>query len=360
MRHLDRARPLLPPRATWTVVTAAVLVAACCCIPVLGLVNAASNWAAGIPLIGCAFLVAYALGYETGTTVGLVCVAALNAALLPANGGSFSPLSLMITIGPWIAGRIVGSRQQLARQLRARNEELAAQQDAYAAEAVRYERSRIAADLHDIVGHALSLVVVQASAGQRAAVAGDGRGAARAREALQAVAGAARAAQSEVGLLAGLVAGVQAGSPDDGHPAPGQPAGDRAGAAGVGDLVNRARSAGLDVTFRLPARGGDLDPGSAEVASRLVTEALTNALRHAPGAAVTVGIEAGGGWLAVTVANGPPRGGAADLARAGGGYGLAGMRDRVLARGGRFAAGPAGDGGWRVHATWPSPAPAGE
>lgn len=354
-----RLRPLAV-RGNVAVAAAVVVSAALCCLRPAGLAAAVSNSPAEVPVLAGSVLIGYALGYQAGLVAGAAGCVALITALEVSGGGPFSPVGVMVAGGPWIAGRIVGSRQQLARQLRARNEELAAQQDAYAAEAVRYERSRIAADLHDIVGHALSLVVVQASAGQRAAVAGDGRGAARAREALQAVAGAARAAQSEVGLLAGLVAGVQAGSPDDGHPAPAQPAGGRAGAADVGDLVNRARSAGLDVTFRLPARGGDLDPGSAEVASRVVTEALTNALRHAPGAAVTVGIEAIGGWLAVTVANGPPRGRAADLARAGGGYGLAGMRDRVLARGGRFAAGPAGDGGWRVHATWPSPAPPGE
>ncbi len=65
-------------------------------------------------------------------------------------------------------------RRRLADQLRARNDELLAQQEAFAAEAVRYERSRIAADLHDIVGHALSLMVVQASAGQRAVQARGG------------------------------------------------------------------------------------------------------------------------------------------------------------------------------------------
>lgn len=86
--------------------------------------------------------------------------------------GTFNPFVLMICLGPWLAGRIIRSRRQLAEQLRARNEELAAQQEAYAAEVVRYERSRIAAELHDLVGHALSLMVVQAGAGQRAPASG--------------------------------------------------------------------------------------------------------------------------------------------------------------------------------------------
>jgi signal transduction histidine kinase len=338
MRHLDRARPLPPSRATWTVVAAAVLVAACCCIPVLGLVNAASNWAAGIPLIGCAFLVAYALGCETGTAVGLVCVAALNAALLPANGGSFSPLSLMITIGPWIAGRIVRSRRRLADQLRARNAELLAEQQAYAAEAVRYERSRIAAELHDVVGHAMSLMVVQAGAGQRAA-GDDGE---RALAALELVAEAAREAQAEMSALAGLLDRNQtAGAP--------------AGLDLVAELVRQARSGGLEVDYRLVSDGAQLDARSAEVAGRLVTEALTNVLKHASGAPVAIDVRAAAGELAVTVENGPARGAPSGLEQAGGGYGVAGLRDRVASCGGRFTAGPAADGGWRVHAVLPAP-----
>jgi signal transduction histidine kinase len=103
---------------------------------------------------------------------------------------------------------------RLVDQLRVRNEELRAQQEAYAAEAVfRYERSRIAADLHDIVGHALSLMVIQASAGQRAVQVrgGDGRpGEMNARTALETVAEAARQAQAEIGLLAGMLSGDQA------------------------------------------------------------------------------------------------------------------------------------------------------
>src|ERR1700683_4530670 len=127
MRHLDRVATLLSSRAAWTVVAAAVVVAAGCCVPLLGLVNAVSNSPAEVPALCIPFLVAYALGYETGPAVGLVGVGALNVALLVANGGPFSPVTLMITIGPWIAGRIVGSRRRLADQLRARNAELLAE-----------------------------------------------------------------------------------------------------------------------------------------------------------------------------------------------------------------------------------------
>jgi signal transduction histidine kinase len=340
MHCLDRVRPLPLSRAAWTVVAAAVVVAACCCVPLLGLVNAVTNSAAVFPLLGCVFLVAYALGYETGPAVGLACVAALNAGLLAANG-PFNPLSLMITIGPWIAGRIVGSRRRLADQLRARNAELLAEQEAYAAEAVRYERSRIAAELHDVVGHAMSLMVVQAGAGQRAP-GDDGE---RAKAALELVAEAAREAQAEMSALAGLL--------DDDQPDP-APNWAPAGLELVGELVRQARAVGLEVTYHLASDGADVDARSAEVAGRLVTEALTNALKHAPGAPVAVDVRAAAGELAVTVENGAAQGTPSGLEQAGGGYGLAGMRDRVTSRGGQFTAGPAADGGWRMHAVLPA------
>jgi signal transduction histidine kinase len=327
------------------------------CVRPLGIANAVDNSVAGNLALSIPFLIAYALGYEAGLATGLIGVALLITALQVANGGAFSPIPEMLTVGPWIAGRIVGSRRRLADQLRARNDELLAQQEAYAAEAVRYERSRIAADLHDIVGHALSLMVVQASAGQRAALARGGSGGdggpsgATARRALEAVAEAAREAQAEVGLLAGLLSADQAG-PD--RPAGAAPSA-HTGLGLVAELVRQVQRAGLEVTYRLvdDSEDKDVDPTTAEIASRIVTEALTNALKHAPGAPVNVDVRAAGGELTVTVENGAASS-PHDLARAGGGYGLTAMRDRVLAHHGRVDAGPAQDGGWRVHAILPT------
>jgi signal transduction histidine kinase len=88
-----------------------------------------------------------------------------------------------------------------------------------------------------------------------------------------------------------------------------------------------------------------------------VTEALTNTLKHAPGAPVTVDMRMAGSTLMVTVENGAASHTRPDLAGSGGGYGLAGMRDRVLAHGGQFEAGPTEDGGWRVQAVLPAQGP---
>jgi signal transduction histidine kinase len=355
-------RPVTPRRPVtlrWAVPVAAAIVvaAALFCARPLGLANAVANSVPGTLFLCVPFLISYALGYEYGMTVGLTGVALLIAALTVVNG-TFSPICEMITVGPWIAGRIVRSRRRLADQLRVRNEELRAQQEAYAAEAVRYERSRIAADLHDIVGHALSMMVIQASAGQRVVRGQAGRGAsgeASARTALETVAEAARQAQAEVGLLAGLLSGDRASHDDASGDQAGAPQAEPAGGGLdlTAELVRQARAAGLEVTYRLSG-DGDVGATSAEVASRIVTEALTNALKHAPGAPVTVEMRMAGSTLMVTVENGAPGPTRLDLARSGGGYGLTGMRDRVLAHGGRFDAGPAGDGGWRVHAVLPA------
>jgi signal transduction histidine kinase len=342
-------------------VAAAVLVsAAIFSFRPLGLAATIENSLAGTVLLCVPFLIAYALGYQNGVAVGLLGVALMIGALELANG-SFSPIGGMITIGPWAGGRIVRSRRHLSDQLKERNNQLLAQQQAYAAEAVRYERSRIAADLHDVVGHALSLMVVQASAGQRVALArGAGAGAGDSadigdstRSALETVAEAARQAQADVGLLAGMLSPGQPVEPSS--LAPGGPG----GLVLAAELVQQVQAAGVEVAYRLVSdgEGGDVDAMSAEVVSRIVTEALTNAVKHAPGAPVTVDIQAVDGRLAVTVENGPPVHAGSDLARAGGGYGLAGMRDRVLVLGGQFDAAPTGDSGWRVHAVWPRPFP---
>jgi signal transduction histidine kinase len=119
----------------------------------------------------------------------------------------------------------------------------------------------------------------------------------------------------------------------------------------VTELVRQARAAGVSVTYRLTGEGTDVDARLAEVSSRIVTEALTNALKHAPGAPVAVAVHAAGGALELTVENGAGPGIPNGLGRTGGGYGLAGMRDRVAAAGGRLSAGPAEGGGWRVHAS---------
>jgi len=332
-----------PP--AWPVATAAVVSATLLAIRPLGLQASFDNSPAWVPLLASPFFIAYWLGFSAGLATGLAGAAALLAGLL-IPGGPFNPLVIMITAGPWVAGRLTRSRQRMTQQLRARNDELLAEQEAYAAEAVRYERSRIAAELHDLVGHSLSLMVVQAGAGQRAARQRSpvSAGTDGARAALAAVAEAAEQARAEIAKLTELLAGG-AGA---------VPVGAKARLDLIDELVRQARAVGLEVSYHLVCDGADIAERSAEAAYRVAIEALTNAVKHAPGAPVTVTIDARAGELAVTVENAAPRGAPSGLARSGGGHGLAGMRDLVTACGGALSASPLPDGGWRVHAVLPA------
>ena len=90
----------------------------------------------------------------------------LGAGLQLALGlAQFNPIIVVVTIGSWAVGLVVRSRRQITEQLAARGRELEAERELFAAEAVRYERGRIARELHDIVAHCVSVMVIQASAG---------------------------------------------------------------------------------------------------------------------------------------------------------------------------------------------------
>ncbi len=282
------------------------------------------------------FLLAYALGTRSRFPPGLAGALLLTAGL-QAQSPVFNPFFEMITFGPWLAGRIVASWRRLTGQLEARNSELAAEREAFARESVRYERARIAHELHDIVAHSVSVIVVQAAAGQRAAKCSDGPAA----EALDFIAETARQARDEIGQLAELLGGEP--------PASGPP-----GLALIGELVRRASATGLAVSCRFAGQCDRLPPATSDVAYRVVRESLTNALKHAPGAPVDVTVREADGGVEVRVVNAAPRHGRSGLELAGGGHGLAAMRERVSACGGTMAAGPTDAGGWKVAAQLPA------
>jgi signal transduction histidine kinase len=323
----------LATRQRWPVAAAAVACALLLAVRPLGLVPEL-NGLLGDPSLWVVFLLAYALGTGAGLAAGLAGAALLAACLLIANGG-FSPVAIMVTIGPWLAGRVVLSRRRLTEQLQARNEELRAEQDLFALESVRYERARIARELHDIVAHCLSVMVVQASAGQRIADA-DGMA-----EALQSVAAAAEQAQAEIGRLAELLS-------ED------LPPGMTPRLEMVGELVRQASVTGLAVSCRFQRPCDQLSPAASEAAYRVVQEALTNALKHAPGAPVDITIGGQDAGVTVDIVNTAPRGGSSGLERSGGSYGLAGMRERVGGCGGTLISGPTATGGWHVSAVLPA------
>jgi len=322
----------LAVRRRWPVGAAAAACAVILAALPLGLATQVQG-GLGTPWLGVVFLLAYTLGAQAGPVAGLAGAAALAGCMWIVNG-SFSPVAFMITIGPWLAGRAVLSRHRMTEQLQRRNEELRAEQELFAQESVRYERARIARELHDIVAHCLSVMVVQASAGQRMT---DASGVA---EVLGSVAAAAEQARAEIGRLVDLLAGDL----PDGSP-PALPM--------VGELVRRASVTGLDVSCRFQGPCGGLTPAASEAAYRVVQEALTNALKHAPGAAVDISVRGRGADVTVDVVNAAPRQRRSGLERSGGSLGLAGMRERVGACGGSLTSGPTPAGGWQVSATLP-------
>ena len=287
-----------------------------------------------VPLV-----VAYVLGAEAPLAAGLAGTLLLAIALQAASAG-FNPLYGMVTLGPWLVGRVVRDRRQMVARIAIRNHELALEEAEYTRESVRYERARIARDLHDIVAHSLTVVVVQAAAGQRLATERPEAASA----ALQAIVLAADEAETDVELLTV-------------HATERQPRA-HAGLESIGELAQRAAVAGIAVHYR---RSGDLDevwPEATEAAYRIVQEALTNAIKHAPGAPVEIAVFTTSGQVRVEVTTGAPARRWSGLAEMGGGRGLPDMRDRAAECGGRLTAGSTRTGGWRVAASLPAAAPA--
>ncbi|MCX4882397.1 sensor histidine kinase [Streptomyces sp. NBC_00847] len=229
--------------------------------------------------------------------------------------------------------------------------------------AVAEERARIAREVHDVVAHTLSVMVIQAGAAED--VFGDRPE--QARQALRAIDTAGRSALDELRLLLRAFGPEErdpderdpeagdwgAEDPAEGDPVDGQRA-PRPGLARLDDLADAVRAAGMTVRLDregVPAAGL---PAAVDLAAyRIAQEAVTNALRHAVGAdEVRVSVTADGKRIRITVAdNGrtPP----ARSARAGAGRGLVGMRERARMLGGSLRAGPAAGGGFAVEADLP-------
>jgi signal transduction histidine kinase len=199
--------------------------------------------------------------------------------------------------------------------------------------ALRHERARIAAELHDIIGHAISVMVIQAAAGQRLV----GRDPARAQETFTAIADSARQGREDLNRLVELLGGTEAAAAD---------------LTLIEEVVTRAARSGLDVSCRFEGDQDAVAVGTAHIAFRVVQESLTNALRHSPGAAVRVLVNGSGPNLTVRVENDHSIQERPDLT--GTGRGLTGLRERVQALGGQLKACPTPPGGWLVEATLPS------
>ena len=207
----------------------------------------------------------------------------------------------------------------------------------------RGERARISRELHDVVAHHISMIAVQAESARLTTPGMPAAGAQR----LSAIGDTARSALTEMRRLLGVLReDTRADDVSGRQPQPGLPQ--------LAELLDAARDASGSGA-RLIVRGWlpGLDPGVELAAYRIVQEALTNARRHAPGAAVDVELQYTGSALAVRIRDngpGPPPGGPA------GGHGLAGMRERAAAVGGEVRTAEAPGGGFLVAARLPAEA----
>jgi signal transduction histidine kinase len=246
----------------------------------------------------------------------------------------------VLILGPVLAGWLLQRSRRQAAELGRLAAELDAERERHAAAAAEAERNRIARELHDVISHSVSLMVVQAGAAEQLLAAED-----PAREQIRTVRATGKEALAELRRQLGVLG---SGSPD---------LPERQGADGVGGTI--APMPGLDDLPRLVRATGarltsegdgptDTPPGLGLAAYRIVQEALTNAARHAAGAPVRVRVVHHHDGLEVDVVNGPGR----PSGDRGSGRGLAGMRERVELYGGLLDAGPR-DGGWRVRAWLP-------
>lgn len=244
----------------------------------------------------------------------------------------------VMMLAAWIAGRVLVARSRLVEELRSNNELLAAQREASLRHAVTEERARIARDLHDSIGHYLTIIALQAGAARRLWASDPPK----ARAALATAARVAAQGTAELRMALGGELALTCGTP--------------AGAApltSIAALLDNARAAGLPVSLHTNPDQPPL-PGDIELALfRMVQESLTNILRHAPGAAADVTIRTGGSRVDLVITNTP---GEQSSAWAGGSsHGQRGMRQRAEEHGGSLDYRHRADGGFEVHAWFPIP-----
>jgi signal transduction histidine kinase len=250
----------------------------------------------------------------------------------------FFPVTFFWII-PWLAGRTIRNQTALARELAEKAERAEHERAEDERRAIALERRRIARELHDVLAHNLSVMVVQASAARRVI----DRHPEQAVEVANLIQRTGREALAEIRHLFGTV------RRGEGEELSGPPS-----IARIDELAAGARAAGLHVELRLVGDPVELPVGIDLAAYRIVQEALTNSLKHAGSAqaTVTVSYEPNEVVLVVEDDGEGPRDD--DLSGAGGGHGLVGMRERAAVYGGIVQAGRRRGGGFAVRARLPT------
>ncbi|GAA2108197.1 hypothetical protein GCM10009780_61940 [Actinomadura alba] len=265
------------------------------------------------------------------TTAGWVICLALGSAFLPQNAVGVAILVSM----PVLLGINVRARRNAQHELveqRQRHEE---------ERAVLEERQRIARELHDVVAHHMSVIAIHAEAAPYKVADPP----AELAESFADIRSSALEGLTELRRILGVLR-----TEHDPQTVP-QPGLDR-----LDEIVASARNGGVSVTTTVSGAPAPLPQGVSLSAYRILQEALSNAMKHAPGASVEVGVAYGRNALTLRVVNGPgsaPGREPSPVAAAGGGHGLVGMRERAAMLGGELVAEPTPDGGFAVTATLP-------
>jgi signal transduction histidine kinase len=260
-------------------------------------------------------------------------------ALIPGNNAKLLPVAIPAAIGLGFYGREV--RKDAEGTIADQQRRLERDQQLAIRAAVEDERARIARELHDVVTHNVSVMVVMAGAARKVL----DKSPQQATDALLEVEAAGRAAMTELRQVMGLLTE----DPRNRRELAPQPGLDQ-----IGALVGRIRTTGIPIAYRVQGAIRPLPPGIDLTAYRVVQEALTNAIKHASGASIDIGVvyALASVTLEVSDSGGVP----GQSAASGNGRGLIGLRERVGVHDGTVEAGPRPLGGYRVRVMIPLPA----
>jgi signal transduction histidine kinase len=244
-----------------------------------------------------------------------------------------------IVVPAWAAARTLARHNERARQLASDLTKLAVEQAEREARAMAEERTRIARELHDVVAHSVTVLVIQVGSARMLIDNAPGRAQGQ-------LLAAERSGREALGELRRLLSVLRPGQAVPGADAPSvapQP-----GLDDLPALVASFRDAGMRLSVDVDAATDDVPPGLGLTVYRIVQEGLTNALKHAPGAEVDVRVEVRPDAVRVDVVNGC----SPTPSQPGSGYGLQGLRERVALYQGSYRAGPRADG-WEVRVVLP-------
>jgi signal transduction histidine kinase len=324
-------------RRTQPVATAAVVLG----LGVLGqalLSGPPANTGAVLVIIVSAYsLAAYGEPPATFVALGLGAVAVEVITLIDTPNDWFFPVTFFWIV-PWVGGRVLRGHTELARELDEKADRAQRGRELEQAHAVAEERRRVARELHDVLAHDLSVMVVQAGAARRVL----DRDPAAAADAARLIERTGREALVELRHLFGPA------RRGEGEPLEGTP-----GVARIDRLAVRAREAGLPVDLVVRGEPRALPPGVDLAGYRVVQEALTNTLKHAGPARARVTVSYEPRCLRLEVID-DGLGNVIDQRELGSsGHGLLGMNERVALYGGELEAGRAPEGGFAVRAALP-------